>query len=131
MPSDPWGRARVRSLAHIIALDVHPINNLRILKHLEAEFGVNDEGKAAWFRKWANAGLKALEARLSHEAETGAFCHGDKIGLADLCLFALVLNNARFDVDMRLYPVISRIHESCMAIPEVAAAAPAVQPDAV
>ena len=131
LPADPWGRARVRSLAHIIALDIHPITNLRILKHLETEFGVDAEGKAAWFRKWANAGLKALEARLSCDPETGAFCHGDRIGLADLCLFAQVLNNARFGVDMGPYPVISRIHENCMAIPEVAAAAPAVQPDAV
>jgi maleylpyruvate isomerase len=131
LPADPWGRARVRSLAHIVALDIHPVNNLRILKHLETEYGVDAAGKAVWFRKWANAGMQALETRLAAEPETGEFCHGDRIGLADLCLFAQVLNNARFEVDMAPYPTIARIHANCMAIPEVEAAAPANQPDAV
>lgn len=130
LPADPWGRARVRSLAQIVALDIHPVNNLRILQHLEAEFGVDGAGKAAWFRKWANAGMKALEERLSGEDETGAFCHGDSVGLADLCLYAQVLNNARFEVDMTPYPTISRIHANCMAVPALEQAAPANQPDA-
>ncbi len=131
LPSDAWGRARVRSLAHIVALDIHPLNNLRILKHLEAEYGVDAAGKAAWFRKWAEAGMAALEARLASESETGAFCHGDAVGLADLCLYAQVLNNARFDVDMSAYPTISRIHENCMNVKALADAVPANQPDAV
>ena len=131
LPKDPWGRARVRSLAQIVALDIHPVNNLRILKHLETEYGVDAAGKAVWFRKWATAGMAALEQRLASEPQTGAFCHGDTVGLADLCLYAQVLNNARFEVDMAPYPVISRIHANCMAIPEVEAAAPANQPDAV
>ncbi|SFE12642.1 maleylacetoacetate isomerase [Sulfitobacter brevis] len=131
LPADAWGRARVRSLAHIVALDIHPLNNLRILKHLEAEYGVDAAGKAAWFRKWAEAGMTALEARLASESETGAFCHGDAVGLADLCLYAQVLNNARFDVDMSAYPTISRIHDNCMNVKVLADAAPANQPDAV
>ena len=131
LPSDPWGRARVRSLAQIVAADIHPVNNLRILQHLEAEFGVDAAGKAAWFGKWANAGMVALEKRLSSESETGRFCHGDQISIADLCLFAQVHNNARFEVDMTPYPTITRIHTTCMDVPEIAAAAPANQPDAV
>ena len=131
LPSDPWGRARVRSLAHIVALDIHPVNNLRILKHLESEHGVDAPGKAAWFRTWANAGMRALETRLGSEPETGDFCHGNTVGLADLCLYAQVLNNARFEVDMSPYPTITRIHTNCMAIPALAQAAPANQPDAV
>ncbi|MBM1555306.1 maleylacetoacetate isomerase [Sulfitobacter mediterraneus] len=131
LPSDPWARARVRSLAQIVALDIHPVNNLRILKHLEAEFGVDAAGKAAWFRTWASAGMEALETRLAAEPETGTFCHGDTVGLADLCLYAQVLNNARFEVDMTPYPTIRRIHEACMAVPALAQAAPANQPDAV
>ncbi len=131
LPADPWGRARVRSLAHIVALDIHPVNNLRILKHLEMEFGVDAAGKAAWFRKWAEAGMAALEVRLAQERETGEFCHGDTVGLADLCLYAQVLNNARFEVDMAVYPTIQRIHANCMAVPALADAAPANQPDAV
>ncbi|GAA6175935.1 maleylacetoacetate isomerase [Sulfitobacter pacificus] len=130
LPHDPWGRARVRSLAQIVAADIHPVNNLRILKHLEAEFGVDAAGKAAWFRNWAAAGMKALETRLAAEPETGDFCHGDTVGLADLCLYAQVLNNARFEVDMSPYPVINRIHANCMAVPALEQAAPANQPDA-
>lgn len=131
LPEDAWGRARVRSLAQIVALDIHPVNNLRILQHLEAAYGVDAAGKAAWFRKWANAGMQALETRLSQEPETGAFCHGDTVGLADLCLYAQVLNNARFEVDMSAFPTISRIHANCMDVPALAQAAPANQPDAV
>lgn len=131
LPSDPWARARVRSLAHIVALDIHPVNNLRILKHLETEFHVDAAGKAAWFRTWACAGMQALETRLAAEPETGTFCHGDTVGLADLCLYAQVLNNARFEVDMTPYPTIRRIHEACMVVPALALAAPANQPDAV
>ena len=131
LPSDPWGRARVRSLAQILALDIHPVNNLRILQHIEAEYGVDAAGKAAWFRKWADAGMQALETRLAAEPETGAFCHGDTVGLADLCLYAQVLNNARFEVEMSGYPTIARIHANCMAVPALEQAAPANQPDAV
>lgn len=131
LPGDPWGRARVRSLANIVALDIHPVNNLRILKHLETEYGVDAEGKAAWFRKWASAGMLAMETRLASEAETGEFCHGDTVGLADLCLYAQVLNNARFGVDMDAYPTINRIHANCMAVPALEQAAPANQVDAV
>lgn len=131
LPADPWGRARVRSLAHIVALDIHPVNNLRILKHLEAEYGVDAEGKAQWFRRWASAGLAALEQRLTADPETGAFCHGDTVGLADLCLYAQVLNNVRFDVDMTSYPTLRHIHANCMEIPALQDAIPANQPDAV
>lgn len=131
LPADAWGRARVRSLAQIVALDIHPLNNLRVLKHLETEYGVDAAGKAKWFRTWASIGMTALEQRLSSESETGTFCHGDQITIADLCLFAQVLNNARFEVDMTPYPTINRIHEACMAVPELEAASPAHQPDAV
>ena len=131
LPADAWGRARVRSLAHIVALDIHPVNNLRILQHLEAEYGVDAAGKAAWFRKWASAGVAALETRLAAEPETGAFCHGDTVGLADLCLYAQVINNARFEVDMSGCPTIMRIHANCMAIPALERAIPANQVDAV
>lgn len=131
LPSDSWGRARVRSLAHIVALDIHPVGNLRVLKHLESAFGADADAKAAWFRIWAAAGMQALETRLAAEPETGEFCHGDTVGLADLCLYAQVLNNARFEVDMTPYPTITRIHANCMNIPALEKAAPVNQPDAV
>lgn len=131
LPADPWGRARVRSLAHIVALDIHPVNNLRILRYLETEFSADTQTKAAWFRKWADAGMAALETRLAAESETGEFCHGDQVGMADLCLYAQVINNGRFDVDMSAYPTINRIHANCMALPALQDAAPMNQPDAV
>lgn len=131
LPQGAWARARVRSVAHIVALDIHPVNNLRILKHLEDNFGVDAAGKAEWFRTWASAGMQALETRLSAEPETGEFCHGDQVSIADLCLYAQVINNGRFDVDMTPYPTINRIHANCMAVPALAEAAPANQPDAV
>lgn len=130
LPEDAWGRARVRSLAHIIALDIHPVNNLRILRLLETDFGADAAAKARWFQTWAHTGMAAFEARLQ-EPETGTFCQGDTPGLADLCLFAQVLNNARFGVELDAYPEIARIHDACMGLPAFANAAPAAQPDAV
>lgn len=127
LPADAWGRARVRSLAQMVALDIHPLNNLRVLQYVDAEFGAD---KGAWFRHWVAETFAPLEARLAGEAETGRFCHGDTIGLADLCLVAQVVNNRRFEVDMAPYPVIARIAEAALDIPEVAAAAPDRQPDA-
>ncbi len=131
LPGDAWARARIRSLSHIVALDIHPVNNLRILQHLETHFGVDADGKAAWFAKWAHAGLTAMEQRLATEPETGDFCHGNSPTMADLCLFAQVLNNARFGVTLDAYPTIARIQDACMAVPEIEAASPANQPDAV
>jgi len=130
LPADPWGRARVRSLAHAVALDIHPINNLRVLRHLETEFGATEDGIAGWFRHWVVETFDPLEARLSSERETGRFCHGDAPGLADLCLAGQVLNNRRFDLDPGRWPTIARIHAACMAVPAFADAAPENQPDA-
>ena len=131
LPHGPWARARVRSLAQIIALDIHPINNLRVLQYLEKTFGADEAQQAEWFRHWVGEAFLALEARLSIEPETGKFCHGDTPGLADLCLVAQVINNARFAVDMSPYPTIQRIQDTCMALPSFEAAAPMKQPDAV
>lgn len=130
LPNDGWGRARVRSLAQMIACDIHPINNLRVLGELKARFGADEEAQAAWFRHWVTTTFDALEARLAGEPETGAFSHGDQPTLADLSLVAQVANNARFKVDMAPYPTIAGIHARCMAIAAFADAAPQNQPDA-
>jgi len=129
LPKDPLGRARVRSLSQIIAVDIHPINNLRILKYLETEFGADKDAKFKWFRTWAAAGMEALEVRLG-ETETGKFCHGDTPGMADICLYAQMFNNERFGVDMTPYPHIMRIHKNCADLPNFVAGAPMNQPDA-
>jgi len=130
LPTDALGRARVRGLALTVACEIHPLNNLRVLKHLKKAFGVSDEQKNSWYRHWVAEGFQILETRLAREAETGTFCHGTAPTLADCCLVPQVYNAQRFDVDLEPYPTIRRIHAACEALPAFAAAHPARQPDA-
>jgi len=130
LPKDALGRARVRSLAYANAMDIHPINNLRVLQDLETRFGADAAAVAGWFRHWVVATFGPIETRLAGEPETGRFCHGDAPTLADICLVPQVFNNLRFDVDMSPYPTIARIHKACMELPAFANAAPGKQPDA-
>jgi maleylpyruvate isomerase len=130
LPQDAAGRARVRMLAQMIACDIHPVNNLRVLTSLRTVFGAGDQDVANWFRHWVNEGFGPLEKILASSPRTGAFCYGDRPGLADICLAAQVVNNARFNVDMTPYPTISGIHAACMALPAFQKAAPKNQPDA-
>ena len=130
LPKDALGRARVRALAQIIALDIHPLNNLRVLRMLKSKFGADKKTVSDWFERWVSEGFRALEARLSDEKGTGMYCHGDSPGLADICLYAQVLNNARFELDMSPYPTIMRIHEQCASLDAFKKANPAQQPDA-
>ncbi|RVD42685.1 MAG: maleylacetoacetate isomerase [Mesorhizobium sp.] len=130
LPKDPLGRARVRMLAQMIACDIHPVNNLRVLTSLRTLFGAGDQDVANWFRHWVNEGFGPLETLLTASPETGTFCHGDTPGLTDICLVAQVTSNARFGVDMTPYPTISRINAACMALPAFQKAAPQNQIDA-
>ncbi len=130
LPRNALGRARVRSLAQIIASDIHPVNNLRILRYIADEFGADTQGKNAWFARWVNEGFAALETRLTREPQTGIFCHGDTPGLADICLYAQVLNNRRSNIDPAPYPKIMDIFTQCDAIPAFQDARPAHQTDA-
>ena len=130
LPKDALGRARVRMLAQMIACDIHPVNNLRVLTSLRTLFGAGDQDVVNWFRHWVNEGFQPLEKILASSAETGTFCHGDAPGLADICLVAQIASNARFGVDLTPYPTISRIHAACMALPAFQKAAPENQIDA-
>ncbi|RWC42451.1 maleylacetoacetate isomerase [Mesorhizobium sp.] len=130
LPQDALGRARVRMLAQMIACDIHPVNNLRVLTSLRTLFGAGDEDVANWFRHWVNEGFQPLEKILASSSETGTFCHGDTPGLADICLVAQVASNARFGVDLMPYPTITRVHAACMAVPAFRKAAPENQIDA-
>ena len=130
LPETPKARARVRGLAHIVALDIHPINNLRVLFYIRDRFGADDETQADWFRHWVTEAFGPLEQRLASEPETGRVCHGDTPGLADLCLAGQVINNQRFGVDMSTYPTISRIFSACMDLDAFVDAMPDNQPDA-
>lgn len=130
LPADALGRARVRMLAQMIACDIHPVNNLRVLTSLRTLYGAGDEDIANWFRHWVNETFEPLEKILASSADTGVFCHGDRPGIADICLVAQVANNRRFGIDMAPYPVISRINAACLELPAFRKAAPANQPDA-
>ncbi len=130
LPSDALGKARVRALSHIVACDIHPINNLRVLKHLTGELGVDDKQKMAWYAKWIENGFATIEHLLATSETTGEFCHGDVPTLADVCLVPQVYNARRFNVDMTPYPKIVRIDENCRALEAFAAAAPEAQGDA-
>ncbi|MFW3617005.1 maleylacetoacetate isomerase [Billgrantia antri] len=130
LPADAAGRARVRSLAQLVACEIHPLNNLKVLKYLVHELKLDDEAKLAWYRHWIAEGFAALEARLAGEPATGTFCHGDSPTLADLCLVPQVYNAERFDCDLSPYPTIRRITERCRGMEAFAMAAPGEQPDA-
>lgn len=130
LPPDPAGRARVRALAQMIACEIHPVNNLRVLNDLRSRFGADDHAIADWFRHWVRETFEPLESILASDTQTGRFCHGEKPGLADICLVAQVANNARFKVDMSPYPTITRINAACLELAAFADAAPDTQPDA-
>ena len=131
LPAEPLGRARVRALGHAVALEIHPLNNLRVLTHLRQQHGFGDDAIGAWFRHWVAATFAPLEQMLAGHPSTGDFCHGDTPGYADCCVYAQVWNNRRFDVDMAPYPTIRRIFANCDAREAFQRAAPAAQPDAV
>jgi len=130
LPSDPVERARVRSLAQIVACDVHPLNNLRVLKYLKGPLEQEQEAVSAWYRHWIELGFAALEARVAGEGGGAAFLSGEKAGLADVCLVPQMYNARRFEVDLGPYPQLVRIDEVCRALEPFERAAPENQPDA-
>jgi len=130
LPPDPFGRARVRSLALAIACEIHPLNNLRVLQYLTNTLGLSEDQKNGWYRHWVETGLAAVERRLAGEPETGRYCHGDQPTLADCCLVPQVFNAQRYGCDLSAVPTIMRIHAACMELEPFRMAAPAAQPDA-
>lgn len=130
LPRDAQGRARVRSLALMIACDIHPLNNLRVLRYLVKEAGLSEDAKNAWYVHWVQEGFAALEAHLAGSSDTGRFCHGDTPTLADCVLVPQVFNAVRFNIDLAPYPTIARIDAACRALPAFVAAHPSQQSDA-
>ncbi len=130
LPADAPGRARVRAIALTIACDIHPLNNLRVLKHLGRELELDEEARNAWYRHWIAEGFAALEAMLANDPRTGRYCHGDQPTLADVCLVPQVYNAERFDCDLTPYPTLVRLAAAARALPAFADAAPERQPDA-
>jgi len=129
LPKDPADRARVRALAEIVACDIHPINNLRVLRYLTHEFGHDEAAIAKWYNHWIAQGFEALEPLLAGDTRTGAFCHGDSPGFADIALVPQVVNAERYRLDLAPYPTLARIFENCMQLAPFIAAHPNNQPD--
>jgi maleylacetoacetate isomerase len=129
LPRDPGGRARVRGLAQAIACDIHPIDNLRVLRYLVHTVGAEEAQKDAWYKYWIDVGLEALERAVSRDAATGRFCHGNAASLADVCLVPQLANARRVDMDLSPYPTLVRIDAACQQLPAFADAAPSRQPD--
>lgn len=129
LPRDPKARARVRAIAQSIACDIHPLNNLRVLKYLKHTLGVSEDAKNAWYRHWVEDGLAALETLLANSPETGRFCHGEAPTIADICLVPQIANARRFACDLSALPTLVRIDAACTEMDAFRQAAPDRQPD--
>ncbi|MCK9514592.1 MAG: maleylacetoacetate isomerase [Ottowia sp.] len=128
LPDPALARARVRALMQIIACEIHPLDNLRVLKYLVHELEVNHDAKDAWYRHWVRLGLLSYEARLAEQP--ARFSHGEAPTLADCCLVPQIYNAQRFDCDLSGLPHVMRVFNACMALPAFAQAHPSACPDA-
>jgi maleylacetoacetate isomerase/maleylpyruvate isomerase len=128
LPPDPAGRARVRALALDIACEIHPLNNLRVLRYLKHTLEVSDEQKDRWYRHWVETGLETVDRQLA--ARPGTFCHGDAPGLADCVLVPQIFNAQRFDCRLDHVPKVMAVFEACMRLDAFAKTQPSACPDA-
>ena len=113
LPADPHGRARVRTLAAMLAADTHPLITPRVKKYLTTQSNFDDAAWRAWQIHWFTTGLQAVEQRLANEIETGAFCHGDSVTLADICLASIIVVMRVFKIEVANIPTIDRIMAAC------------------
>lgn len=125
LPADPLQRAHVRAMVNIIACDIHPLNNLRVLKHLIGTLGVSEEAKEAWYHHWIQLGFDALESQM----QEGAYTAGGSLSMADVYLVPQVFNALRFDMDMTPYPKIMSVHDRCNQLDAFVRAHPDNQED--
>jgi maleylacetoacetate isomerase len=129
LPRDLYERARVRQIALAIACDIHPLNNLRVLKTLEHDVGLDDAAKRAWIARWIAEGFRALEAEFARQPSS-PFCVGVRPTIADCCLVPQVFNARRFDVDLSPYARVREIAQRCETLDAFQRAQPSQQPDA-
>lgn len=128
LPDSPIERAQVRSMALLIACDVHPLNNLRVLQRLREQFQARDEQVSEWMQEWMHRGFRAFEQRLQHSRRAASVCFGDTPGMADLVLIPQVYNALRFQVSLDDYPLIQTVYESCNRLTAFQNAAPTAPP---
>ena len=127
LPADAHGRARVRSLAALLAADTHPLITPRVKKYLTTAGGFDDAAWRAWQIHWFSTGLQALEQRLASEPQTGTFCHGDQPTLADICLASILVMMRLFKIEVQGIPTVLRIMDACERLDAFAKAAPGRQ----
>lgn len=130
LPGDAADRAEIRAFALAIAADIHPLNNLRVLKYLKAPLGHDQATIDAWYRHWVESGLAACEALVTKEGRRGPYCFGAEPSLADICLIPQLANARRVDSDLSACPTLLAIEAQCATLPAFADAAPEKQPDA-
>ncbi|HOX72077.1 MAG: maleylacetoacetate isomerase [Dokdonella sp.] len=130
LPSTARERARVRAIAQVVACDIHPLNNLRVMQFLERDFSSPVVERDRWSRHWITTGFNALEKMLDDNSSTGLYSDGDAPTLADICLVPQVYNARRFGVDLTAYPTIARIEQQCLGLAAFENARPENQPDA-
>lgn len=130
LPSDPLARAWVRGFAMINVADSHPLFVPRVRNYLTETLHVSDADRLAWIQHWITTGLRAMETLLDEHGESGKFCHGDNPTVADICLMTQVTPAKLFKLPLDAYPRVTRIYDTCMAIPAFADAHPLKQPDA-
>ena len=129
IPDSLEGRARVRQLALAISCDIHPLQNLRVLKYLTQKLGVSEEDKTTWIQHWLMLGLESLEIDLARSPTRGKFCFGDAPTMADCALVPQMFSASRFGVDTKQYPTLLAIVEACEAVTAIAEAHPSRQID--
>ena len=130
LPSTARGRQRVRALSQLVACDIHPLNNLRVLQYFEQEWSVPQPERDEWVRHWISEGFAAAEAMVADHPSTGSFCEGNTPSMADCCLIPQIYNARRFGLDLSPYPEITRIEANALALPAFDRARPESQPDA-
>jgi maleylacetoacetate isomerase len=131
LPENATDRARVRAISQIIACDIHPLDNLRVLRYLAKPLGHDEKAVEEWFNHWIRLGFEAIEPMLAGDKRSGKFCHGDNPGVADICLVPQMFNAKRYpSFDLKPYPAIVRVFENCMKLAAFERARPENQPDA-
>jgi maleylacetoacetate isomerase len=130
LPHEPLDRAYVRSIALAIACEIHPLNNLRVLRYLVKTLGQSEDAKNAWYRHWVEHGLAQVEAQLAAQGKCGRFVFGDAVTLADVLIVPQIFNARRFDCRLDHLPTVMRIFDACMQLPAFIDAQPSRQSDA-
>ena len=130
IPKDVHGRAYVRAVSQIIGCDIHPLNNVRVLKRIQTQFGADEAATKVWYQHWIAEGLGGLEAYLDSTRAFGRFCYGDTVTMADICLVPQIVNAQRFGCPLDDYPILNAIFERCMAIEAFRTTQPSTQADA-